>query len=158
MFLVHLGPGRFGGLGVRLSMTEQDKAVYEALSYYTLAHGDPAFIHQHVVDAFAAQHATEHSKPITVAFALVGLYLYIEKGFSGREVQQAHMRLAKRRREWPKFSFPADRGAVSVHDVMRAEPGRERDHVIEAWCASVWSTYSRARDQIAALVRSELDR
>lgn len=42
---------------------------------YTLAHRDPAFLHQHVVDAFAAQHADDSTKPITLVFALVGLYL-----------------------------------------------------------------------------------
>ena len=55
-----------------------DRAAYDELASYTLAHGDPAFIHQHVVDAFAAQHATDDSKPIGVAFALIGLYLHVE--------------------------------------------------------------------------------
>ena len=60
-----------------------DRAAYDELASYTLIHGDPAFIHQHVVDAFGAQHATDHSKPIGVAFALIGLYLHVERGRSG---------------------------------------------------------------------------
>jgi len=32
-----------------------EQEIYTELSYYTLAHGDAAFIHQHVMDAFAAQ-------------------------------------------------------------------------------------------------------
>ena len=51
------------------------EAAYHELCYYTLTLGDPAFIHQHVVDAFAAQQADEQTKPIKVTFALVGLYL-----------------------------------------------------------------------------------
>jgi hypothetical protein len=35
--------------------SEQD--LYNELAFYTLALGDPAFIHQNIVDAFAAQHA-----------------------------------------------------------------------------------------------------
>ena len=45
------------------------------LSYYTLAHGDSAFIHQHVVDAYAAQHLRSSTSTIGAAFALAGLYL-----------------------------------------------------------------------------------
>jgi hypothetical protein len=60
---------------------------YAELCGYTLTHGDPAFIHQHVVDAFAAQQADGASKPIGVIFALVGLYLHVERQFSGRHVQ-----------------------------------------------------------------------
>ena len=77
-----------------------DQELFDELTFYTLAHGDPAFIHQNVVDAFAAQHADESSKPIYVVFALVGLYLCVEKGFTGKQAQKAHMQLAKRRRNW----------------------------------------------------------
>jgi hypothetical protein len=66
---------------------EQD--AYDQVRYYTLSLGDPAFIHQHVVDAFIAQHADENTKPIAITFALVGLYLHVEKGFSGQQVQRA---------------------------------------------------------------------
>jgi Family of unknown function (DUF5946) len=63
---------------------------YYELSYYTLGHKDPGFIHQHIVDAFAAQTANQNTKPIKVAFALIGLYLYLEKDYTGKEVQLAH--------------------------------------------------------------------
>jgi hypothetical protein len=71
--------------------TEQD--IYTELCFYTLAHGDPAFIHQHVVDAFAAQTSEQNDKPIKLTFALVGLYLHVERQFTGRQVQLAHMKL-----------------------------------------------------------------
>jgi len=69
-------------------MTQHE--AYDALCAYTLTRGDAAFIHQHVVDAFAAQSADEATKPITLTFALVGLYLHVERQFTGREVQRAH--------------------------------------------------------------------
>ncbi len=52
---------------------------FHELSYYTLSHQGKDFIHQHAVDAFTVQHATENTKPIALYFALAGLYLYLEK-------------------------------------------------------------------------------
>jgi hypothetical protein len=64
---------------------------YHELCACTLQHPDPQFfIHQFLVDAYAAQTADEQTKPIELVFALAGLYLHIEKGFTGREVQRAH--------------------------------------------------------------------
>jgi hypothetical protein len=126
---------------------------YHELCFYTLAHGAPSFIHQHVVDAFTAQQATEQTKPIAVTFALVGLYLHVEKQFSGREVQRAHMRLARKRRPCPALVLPAERGSMGVADVMAAPAGAERDAAIHAWCASVWSAF---RGENAGAIRDLL--
>jgi hypothetical protein len=116
-------------------------ADYEALQCYTLAHGHPAFIHQHVVDAWAAQRADAHTKPIGLVFALIGLHLHVDRGLTGREVQRAHMALAQRRQQWPMLPLPLDRGAVTASTVMTAPAGPERDKAIDAWCASVWAAY-----------------
>ena len=78
-----------------------DEDAYNELCCYTLTHGDPAFIHQHVVDAFAVQMADETTKPIKLTFGLVGLYLKIERKCSGRDVQRAHMALARQKHAWP---------------------------------------------------------
>jgi hypothetical protein len=129
-----------------------DRAVYDELASYTLAHGDPAFVHQHVVDAFAAQHAATDSKPIGVAFALIGLYLHLERGRSGREVQQAHIRLAQRRRQWPLFDIPATGGDLTIRDVLAVAPGPERDRAIDEWCASVWTAWSGSHERVVALL------
>ena len=92
------------------------------LSCYTLTHGDPAFLHQHVVDAAAAQNADENTKPIYITFALLGLYLHLERHFTGRQVQLAHMALGKTKHRMPTFPLPADRGAITAADVMAALP------------------------------------
>ena len=133
------------------SAAEQD-AYYE-LSAYTLTHGDPAFIHQHVVDAYAAQHASPESKPITVAFALIGLFLYLERGYSGRQVQLAHMRLARKRKQWPTFPLPEARGALTALDVLQAPPRAARDQAIRSWCVSVWESWRGSHAQVAQLLR-----
>lgn len=93
-------------------MTTALEEFYE-LSYYTLAHPDLSFIQQHVVDAFAAQTASDDTKRIEITFALIGLYLYLERGYTGKQVQLAHMSLAKRNKEWPKFALPKLRGEVT---------------------------------------------
>ena len=109
-----------------------------------MAHGDPQFIHQHVVDAFAAQHATPEGKPIGVTFALAGLYLHVEKNVTGRDVQRAHMQMAKQKRDWPKFVLPSNRGDMTAVDVLAEAEGEDRDRAIHAWCKSVWSAFAPA--------------
>ncbi len=135
-------------------LTEQE--AYNKLSLYTLAHSSPAFIHQHVVDAFAAQYADDKTKPITIIFALVGLYLCVEKNHTGKKIQFAHMKLAGGKKSWPAITLPADRGAITVFDVLKAHPGNPRDEAIKKWCASVWEAYRDSRETIVELVRNEL--
>jgi hypothetical protein len=139
-----------------MSRRKPDQKLYEELSYYTLAHPSSSFVHQHTVDAFAAQHADEQSKPISLAFALIGLYLHIEQRFSGKDVQKAHAQLARRRKEWPRLPVPCRRGDITVFDVVAASPGPDRDAMIEQWCRSVWEAYSDSHKAVTDLVRSEL--
>ena len=133
-------------------MTGQpERDLYHNLSYYTLTHPQPGFIHQLIVDAFGAQRATAKTKPIRLAFALIGLYLHIEKGYTGKQVQQAHTRLARSRMTWPTFTLPERRGDMTVSDVLAAPPGVERDAAIEKWCRSVWSAYRESHEQVVRL-------
>jgi len=99
------------------------RAAYDEVYAYTI--GRPGFILQHVVDACAVQTASADSKPIAVVFGLAGLYLHLEKQFSGSQVQKAHMVLGQRKREWPLVNLPEDRGSMTVADVLAASPGDE---------------------------------
>lgn len=130
-----------------MSMRGEEEA-HDELCCYTLAHGGPEFIHQHVVDAWAAQTADETTKPIAVTFALMGLYLHLERQFTGRQVQRAHMAVARRTRVYPPIALPDQRGEVTASDVLSAPPGPARDAAIEAWCASVWSAFEESRPAI----------
>ncbi len=100
-----------------------DQELFDELSFYTLAHDDPAFIHENSADAYRAQHIDHATKPIAVVFAVVGLYLYLEKGFTGRQVQRAHMRMAKHRKTWPRLPLPASQASITVADVLATPPG-----------------------------------
>lgn len=103
---------------------ENIRAAYDELYVYTM--GRPGFILQHVVDAFGVQTATADTKPITIVFGLVGLYLHVEKQFSGKQVQKAHMELGRRKREWPNLQLPDDRGSMTATDVAVSENSRRR--------------------------------
>jgi hypothetical protein len=135
---------------------KSDQDLFHELSFYTLAHPDPSFIHQHVVDAHAAQHADDASKPISVVFALIGLYLYLEKNFTGKQAQKAHMELAKRRRKWVMPQLPMERGEIGVADVVAAPAGPQRDAIIRGWCEAVWQAWHGSRKEIVDLARTEL--
>jgi hypothetical protein len=134
-------------------MGAEEERAFDLLCAYTLTKGDAAFIHQHVVDAFAAQHADERTKPIKITFALVGLYLLVERQVSGKQVQRVHMQLAKRKQAWPGFALPEDRGALTAVEVLAAGEGAARDAAIHQWCRSVWAAYSGSRETVAALLR-----
>ena len=127
------------------------RSAYDEVYVYTM--GRPEFILQHVVDAYAAQTASGNSKPIGIVFALVGLYLHVEKDFSGRQVQKAHMALGRRKRAWPIVDLPSDRGAMTVVDVLAASAGLERDKAIDAWCGCVWTAFGASRQTILNLLQ-----
>jgi hypothetical protein len=122
------------------------------LSYYTLAHPDRRFIHQHVVDAYGAQHVRQTKSTIGAAFALTGLYLAVERGFTGRQVQKMHMLMANRSKEWPRFKPPPNVGATTVADVLAVEPGRQRDEAIMSWCQSVWAAWASDQERVRSMV------
>jgi hypothetical protein len=138
-------------------MGKQEQELFHELSYYTLDHPDKTyFIHQHIVDAFTAQTADITTKPIGIIFSLAGLYLYIEKNYSGKRVQVAHQQMASGKKEWPAISLPEERGEITVADVLASPPGKDRDAMIRKWCHSVWSAYKDSHPIIASLVGSKL--
>ena len=132
-------------------LSESD--AYDELRGYTLGLRDERFLHQHVVDAWMAQHADERTKPIGLTFALVGLSLHVQRGFSGRQVQRAHMFLARSKRTWPSFPLPEKRGSMTAAEVIAAEPGPERNRAIHAWCVSVWESYRESHEAVAELLK-----
>jgi hypothetical protein len=138
--------------GTEVHAMESEQDAYDELRCYTLAHRDPSFIHQHVVDAFIAQHADAQTKPIALTFSLIGLYLAVEKQLSGRHVQRVHMQLARHKRPWPAFALPDNRGSITALDVVAAPEGRERDKAIHAWCACVWGVFHLSHETVIDLL------
>jgi hypothetical protein len=135
-------------------MTTQEQ--YYELSFYSLAHRDKNFVHQHIVDAYTAQVADRDTKPIAVFFSLAGLYLFLGKNYTGRQVQDAHLRMAKKTKEYPEIVLPETRGAITVKDVLDTPPGADRDDMIRKWCASVWEAFSGQHEKIILLTEELL--
>jgi hypothetical protein len=132
--------------------------LYHELSVRTLPDRDPTFPHQLAVDAYAAQHAGSAPKSITTAFALIGLYLVCERGFTGREAQRAHMFLGRTRQEWPRFEPPPDVGAITVADVLAAATSDDaRNEALRRWVQSVWAAWRHEHARVAALVGERFD-
>ena len=139
-------------------MSTPETVLFHELSFYTLAHPDPVyFIHQHAVDAFAAQTADENTKSIKLTFGLIGLYLFLEKGYTGKQVQNAHVKLSQNKKVWPSLELPKHRGTITVSDVLQAEGSEPRDLMIKKWCESVWAAYENWHGAIAQLAKAELD-
>ena len=126
------------------------QSAYDELYVYTM--GRSNFILQHVVDAQQAQTATQDNKPMGLVFSLVGLYLHVEKRFTGAQVQKAHQTLARQKRQWPTIPLPKSRGGMTAIDVMAAPAGPERDAAIADWCEMVWRAFGDSRDVIVRLV------
>jgi hypothetical protein len=129
------------------------------LSAYTLTRLDPGFIHQHVVDAYGAQHAGFQGRVrerisqsnIGIAFSLLGLYLTVEKGYTGREVQRAHMALGRWRKQYPHPEHIPERAALTVLDVIKEQPGAARDEKLKRWAEAVWESWKPAHVWTRAL-------
>lgn len=135
-----------------------ERDAYDAVCAYTLARRDAEFIHQHVVDACTAQRADHKTKPIALTFALVGLYLLVEGGRSGRQVQEVHIRLGRQRRTWPAWTVPRERGSITAVDVLNAREGPERDRAIHAWCRDVWEAYAGSHRAVGELLPTSVER
>jgi ABC-type phosphate/phosphonate transport system permease subunit len=126
----------------------KDPELYNELLFYTLSHTGENFIHQHAVDAYTAQAADDNTKPIAIFFALAGLYLFIEKGYTGKQVQQAHLQMAKKSKDFISIILPASRGTITVKDVVDSPAGVGRDEMIQQWCMAVWATFANQHDKI----------
>jgi hypothetical protein len=116
--------------------------ILESLYYYSLNHPGREFIHQHVVDASTLQSAGLDTKPLAVVFSLLGLYLYLYRGFTGKEVQGVHMKLARWKNELPVVIIPSVKGKLTPKEVMAEPAGVDRDLMIKEWCLSVWKAYA----------------
>lgn len=137
----------------------KDKELFNHLLFYTLSHPDPEFfIHQYAVDAFAAQTAGENTKNITLVYALAGLYLAVEKGYTGKEVQKAHLIFSKDKSNMPRIILPESRGEIIIKNVLDTEPGIARDEMILRWCASVWKAFQSNHEAIVYFCRRHLEK
>ena len=132
----------------RLNASGECFQVFSDLQCYTVAKQDPEFIHQHVVDTYEAQHAGGPTRTITVAFGLIGLYLAVEKGYTGRQVQLARMRIAKVRKVWPRLEPPGQPALLTVMDVLCSGPDADKDRMVRKWMTVAWESWADRHDWV----------
>lgn len=130
--------------------------LFNELTAFTLVNAGKDFIHQISLDAYTAQHTGPKIKPIGISFALIGLYLAFERGYTGRQVQLAHMALAKTRRDWPRFEPPKAKAEITVADVVKGLTAANHRERISAWGKAVWKTWAAERERMAGLAGRNL--
>ena len=126
----------------RLNASGECWQLFSNLCCYTVVQQNAEFIHQNVVDVYEAQHAGGTTRNITVAFGLIGLYLALEKGYTGKEVQRAHMRIARFRKNWPRLEPPSQPAVITILDVLTVQDGPEKDAMICRWMEAVWESWA----------------
>jgi hypothetical protein len=115
--------------------------------------------HQLAVDAYAAQHAWREVRgdipPISVAYALVGLHLALDRGMSGVGVRAAHQRMGRPDASWPRLLAPEHTGTVTVFDVAAAgamvNSVASHAEAVRAWAAAVWRAWASQHAAVATL-------
>jgi len=113
-------------------------------------------VHQLMVDAYGAQHAGASASRKGVAFALIGLRLSLEQGWSGDEIRDAHRYLAAASKPWPEFAPPSHGAWMTVADVAKATSPEAHARSVHGWAASVWAAWGPARDVVVALIERRL--
>jgi hypothetical protein len=142
----------------RFNASSECWQLFNDLSCYTVARKEADFIHQYAVDAYEAQHAGGPTRNSTVAFGLIGLHLTLEKGYSGKQVQREHMRIAGIRKDWSWLDLPARPAVITVRDVLQVPEGPERDAMIRRWMEVVWESWSGQQERVRETTGELLDR
>lgn len=126
-------------------------AAHEAVHVVVLG-----LLHQLTVDTYGAQHAGGSAARIGVAFALIGLRLSLDEGWSGGEVRDAHQHLAANFRDRPEFAPPVERTWMTVYDVALATSPDEHARLVRRWAAEVWAAWEQVREDVVALLGARL--
>ncbi len=127
-------------------------AAFHQLTLSTLTLGDDEFVHQYAVDAWAAQHAGGPARPVSTFFALAGLYFALEHGFTGRQVQQAHVSMSRSDKQWPIFVSPDRDGETTILDVLGNE------NLLSRWMSDVWNSWSFEQPRVRSMADALLAR
>jgi hypothetical protein len=128
----------------------------EVVSYGALHAVQLGRWHQTCVDAFTAQHVGPKTAPLTVAFALNGLYLVLERGFSGIQVREAHGYLTNTVDSWERRSLPRSVGSMTAFDVALAADPADHAVLVERWGRSVWDAWAHVHEAVAELTDRQL--
>jgi hypothetical protein len=111
---------------------------------------------QTYVDSYGAQHVGPRMAPITIAFALNGLYLVLERGWTGLQVREAHGYLANTVDRWPTFTPPEQVGDLTVFDLSMASSPTEHIEILQRWAHMVWASWEHVHRQVIDMTDAQL--
>ena len=131
-------------------------ALFSQLSAFTNSLGDKEFSHQHVVDAYGAQHVGLYTKKVVPTMTLVGLFLQLEHNYTGIQVQRAHMVIADQTKDWPDFEKPQSLATVTVLDVLKV-PDSKKMQMLRVWCAAVWDIWASEHEKVVKFTKKYLE-
>lgn len=110
--------------------------------------GELAVWQQPAADAFTLQHWSGSMPPIRQAFALNGLYLVFELGYTGLQARAAHGRLAGTGAAWTTYEVPDHAGDMRASDVSIAAVAHCADDMA-SWGRTAWDAWEHAHDAVA---------
>jgi len=108
-------------------------------------------LHQLTVDAYAAQHAGPQAPAIGVAFALIGLLLALDEGWTGGAVRAAHQHLAADHLDLPQFTPPSVPAPLTIAHVAGSRGPQAHARRVHKWAASVWHAWSTEHARVLEL-------
>ena len=155
---VSLPPDPAAPPSTHLNTSAECRQVYgEIVSYTALNQVQLGVWHEICVDAYRARHIGPETAPLGITFALNGLYLVYERGFTGLQAREAHSYLANQFDEWPRFEPPAKVGDVTAFEVALASDPDEHIDVLRRWGRSVWDAWEYAHDAVGELTDRQLN-
>jgi hypothetical protein len=119
--------------------------------------------HQLTVDAYGAQHAgPPGGRRSYVAYSLAGLYLALERGWTGIQVRSFHAKMGRPDTTWPELRRPLSTGVLTVADVVaagaRLASADGHAETVERWARSVWDAWADQHEAVRALTHRLLER
>lgn len=108
--------------------------------------------HRFTVDAYAVQHPGDNSRRAvqSVYVHLARLYLQLERGINGKQVNYFMKKMINYKTEYKWLSPPDFSGTLNINDVAKAKNLEEHKTLVYKWAESVWSAWEPHHIDIAA--------
>jgi hypothetical protein len=109
-------------------------------------YSDPALlaVHRLSVDSYAVQHPGGDSRQAiqSVGVHLARLCLFLERGLSPEQANEAMLRIARTKSSMFKLVRPRSLGTITVADVLAAGGPEQHVEAVMAWAGSAWDAWS----------------
>jgi hypothetical protein len=149
------GADRCDGCGLAVEGgTEGCQALFDDES--VREYGNVAFAGRRrlVVDTYALQHPERYCRSaISLAAHLTGVCVAVEHRAREEMLNDAVQRWLSRRPELDRPALPAERGPLTIADVLAAKDAVNHRAIVERWARGTWAAYADLQDTARAWVR-----